>query len=164
MSERELPNYDVSGLLEKDLHMVNGVYVKWLEPCNLIPFGALSKCIAGRQCKLFVFKDSKPVGGTEGRWDLTKSSAFLFGRDRASRAVDIPLDHPSSSGQHAVVCHCATGGGEAAPFIVDLASTNGTFLNGRRLRPFEYSELHHQDVIRFGLSTREWVLVMPPES
>jgi pSer/pThr/pTyr-binding forkhead associated (FHA) protein len=41
----------------------------------------------------------------------------------------------------------------------DLGSTNGTFVNGELLESQKYYELLHQDAIRFGNSTREYVLI-----
>jgi smad nuclear-interacting protein 1 len=42
---------------------------------------------------------------------------------------------------------------------MDLESTNGTFLNGERIESQRYYELREQDVVKFGLSTREFVLL-----
>lgn len=36
-------------------------------------------------------------------------------------------------------------------FVIDLDSTNGTFINGTRLSPYKPSMVHDGDVIRFGL-------------
>lgn len=36
-------------------------------------------------------------------------------------------------------------------FIIDLDSTNGTFINGNRLSPYKPTMVHDGDVIRFGL-------------
>ena len=45
------------------------------------------------------------------------------------------------------------------PYLMDLGSTNGTFVNNERIKPKVYIELYENDVIRFGLSTREFVLM-----
>lgn len=45
------------------------------------------------------------------------------------------------------------------PYIMDLGSTNGTFLNGERLESQRYYELLEQDMIRVGNSSREYVLL-----
>lgn len=99
---------------------------------------------------------------------LHKSSAYLFGRER--KVADVPVDHPSCSSQHAVLQYRqvtlpAEPGSLAPPqrvvkpYIMDLESTNGTFLNGRRIDGSRYYEVKSGDVLRFGLSTREYVLV-----
>ncbi|KAJ2738793.1 Smad nuclear-interacting protein 1 [Coemansia sp. BCRC 34490] len=45
------------------------------------------------------------------------------------------------------------------PYIIDLSSTNGTFLNGERIPSQRYVELRSEDVIKLGFSTREYVLL-----
>lgn len=45
------------------------------------------------------------------------------------------------------------------PYLLDLGSVNGTFLNGERLEATRYYELMEKDVIKFGLSSREFVLL-----
>jgi smad nuclear-interacting protein 1 len=48
------------------------------------------------------------------------------------------------------------------PYIIDLDSANGTMVNGDRIPPSRYLELRDKDMIQFGLSTREYVLMLPP--
>ncbi|KAJ2214290.1 hypothetical protein IW143_003714 [Coemansia sp. RSA 520] len=45
------------------------------------------------------------------------------------------------------------------PYLIDLASTNGTFLNGRRIPEQRFVELRSEDVIKLGFSSREFVLL-----
>ena len=45
------------------------------------------------------------------------------------------------------------------PYILDLKSTNGTFINGERVPDSRYVELKAMDVLKFGESTREYVLL-----
>ncbi len=47
----------------------------------------------------------------------------------------------------------------ARPYIIDLNSTNGTFVCGKRIESARYIELLEKDVIKFGESTREYVLL-----
>jgi pSer/pThr/pTyr-binding forkhead associated (FHA) protein len=47
---------------------------------------------------------------------------------------------------------------------MDLGSTNGTTLNGKKLESARFYELLHQDVIKFGMSTREYVVLKVDES
>jgi smad nuclear-interacting protein 1 len=42
---------------------------------------------------------------------------------------------------------------------MDLESTNKTFLNGSEVEPARYYELRDKDILRFGESTREYVLM-----
>jgi smad nuclear-interacting protein 1 len=43
--------------------------------------------------------------------------------------------------------------------IMDLGSTNGTFLNKIRLEKMRYVELRHKDMLTFGGSTRQYILL-----
>lgn len=45
------------------------------------------------------------------------------------------------------------------PYIMDLGSVNGTFLNGERLEPQRYYELLEKDVLRVANSSREYVVL-----
>ena len=94
-----------------------------------------------------------------------RNSCYLFGRER--RVADVPTDHPSCSKQHAVLQYRLTekegaDGMMAAavrPYVMDLGATNGTFLNGERLEAQRYYELLEKDMLRFGNSSREYVLL-----
>lgn len=48
---------------------------------------------------------------------------------------------------------------EARPYLMDLNSTNGTFLNEAKIEGQKYYQLLHEDVIRFGMSERKYVLM-----
>ncbi|KAG1692855.1 hypothetical protein DVH05_024144 [Phytophthora capsici] len=48
---------------------------------------------------------------------------------------------------------------EVRPYIMDLDSTNSTFLNGHKIEGSRYIELKEKDVLKFGDSTREYVLM-----
>jgi smad nuclear-interacting protein 1 len=45
------------------------------------------------------------------------------------------------------------------PYIMDLGSTNGTFLNNDRIEARRYYELQPRDVLKFGFSSREYVVL-----
>ena len=42
---------------------------------------------------------------------------------------------------------------------MDLETVNGTRLNGERVEASRFYELRERDVLRFGLSSREYVLL-----
>ena len=43
---------------------------------------------------------------------------------------------------------------------MDLDTTNGTFLNGQRIEGARYYELIDKDILRFGASQRDFVLIL----
>jgi len=45
------------------------------------------------------------------------------------------------------------------PYIIDLESANGTFVNGKQITARAYVELLEKDVVKFGYSSREYVLL-----
>uniref|UniRef100_A0A7N0TFI2 FHA domain-containing protein n=1 Tax=Kalanchoe fedtschenkoi TaxID=63787 RepID=A0A7N0TFI2_KALFE len=90
---------------------------------------------------------------------IHRQSCYLFGRER--RVADIPTDHPSCSKQHAVIQYRQIEQEQpdgmlkkvTRPYLMDLGSTNGTFINDNRLEPQRYYELIEQDTIKFGNSS-----------
>ena len=45
------------------------------------------------------------------------------------------------------------------PFLLDLESSNGTFVNGEKIEAARYYEIMDKDIIKLGHSTREYVLM-----
>lgn len=45
------------------------------------------------------------------------------------------------------------------PYLIDLNSANGTYINNKRIEASKYVELLERDVIKFGYSSREYVLL-----
>ncbi|XP_019405154.1 PREDICTED: kanadaptin [Crocodylus porosus] len=76
----------------------------------------------------------------------------------------LALAHPSVSRRHAVLQYRTAGPASARGFYVcDLGSAHGTFLNRRRLPPRAYCRLHVGHCLRFGASSRLFVLQGPEE-
>lgn len=96
---------------------------------------------------------------------LHRQEWYLIGKDRD--VVHIPSDHPSCSRQHAVIQFrrrvSENEYGErtvaVVPYVMDLGSTNGTFLNKIRLDKMRYVELRHKDMLQFAGSSREYILL-----
>uniref|UniRef100_A0A7S0KXQ7 FHA domain-containing protein n=1 Tax=Asterionellopsis glacialis TaxID=33640 RepID=A0A7S0KXQ7_9STRA len=94
---------------------------------------------------------------------ISKQSAYLIGRQEV--IADIHLAHASISSQHAVLQYRAvqiSGNNQKTscqPYVMDLESTNGTFLNGVKIDAARYYQLKRGDVLQFGASTREYVLL-----
>jgi smad nuclear-interacting protein 1 len=148
------PDYGLSGVLAAETNTVSGVTLLHSEP----PEARMPT----KKWRLYVFK-----GEAEAQPPLMlhTQSSFLVGRER--KVATIATDHPSCSKQHAVLQwrltekDSADGMRRAAVrlYCMDLGSTNGTFLNGERLEAQKYVELLHQDALRFGNSSREYVLI-----
>jgi smad nuclear-interacting protein 1 len=114
-----------------------------------------------RRWRLYPFKGEKALPVLY----IHRQSAYLMGRDR--KIADIPLDHPSCSKQHAALQYRlvaykrenGTEGKKIRPYLIDLESANGTFVNDVKLEPKRFHELLERDVIKFGFSTREYVVL-----
>ena len=151
--EKEGPNMGLSGKLMEDTNVFNGVTVKYSEP----PEAKKPR----RHWRFYVFKGDEALPVLH----LHRQSAYLLGKDR--KVADIPIDHPSCSRQHAVLQYRCVPGSNAdgqkvtrvLPYIIDLESSNGTFLNNNKVEPKRYLELREKDVLKFGFSSREYVLL-----
>ncbi|KAL6870507.1 SMAD/FHA domain-containing protein [Trichoderma novae-zelandiae] len=114
--------------------------------------------------KLFVFKGNDIVDTIE----LSARSCWLVGRELA--VVDLAAEHPSISKQHAVIQFRYTEKrnefgdkiGKVKPYLIDLQSANGTILNDQKVPDSRYFELRDKDIIKFGHSTREYVVMLAP--
>ena len=52
-----------------------------------------------------------------------------------------------------------TTGKKVTAYIVDMNSANGTFINNEKVEPQRYVELKERDVLKFGFSSREYVML-----
>lgn len=156
--DKAKPNFKPSGLLAaatKTVKHVDGTstVLKYHEPPEA------RKPVVG--WRLYVFKGKEQVDLLH----IYRQSAYLFGRDRT--VADIPVDHPSCSKQHAVIqfrqVHEKNEFGDSKsvvkPFLIDLESTNGTHVNDGQIPTSRYYELVPGDVIKFGESLREYVIL-----
>ncbi|KAL9096297.1 MAG: hypothetical protein Q9165_001294 [Trypethelium subeluteriae] len=158
---KEKPNYNTTGLLARETNLVAGtdIVLKYNEPPEA------RKPPASRAWRMFVFKGSDVLETLE----LGGKSVWLLGRE--NKVVDVLTAHPSCSGQHAVVQfrHTTKTGknGEprpgVRPYLLDLESANGTVLNGQRVESRRYVELRSGDLVKFGSSEREYVIMLPPK-
>lgn len=166
---RAKADFGLSGALAKDSQTGNvrdGVTLKFSEPPEAR--------VPNTRWRLYVFKrasgqetDNKDDGLID-TYHVSRQSAYLFGRER--KVADIPVDHLSLSKQHAVLQYRALPSKQprpigalnklqCKPYLMDLESTNGTFINGERLDPARYYELKRGDVITLGASSREYVVL-----
>ncbi|XP_060801500.1 smad nuclear-interacting protein 1 isoform X3 [Amyelois transitella] len=152
-ADKEKPNFGLSGKLTADANTVNGVVIKYSEPDDAKQ--------PKRRWRFYPFKGDKALPILY----IHRQSAFLIGRDK--KVADISLEHPSISKQHAALQYRATPftrpdgsqGRRVRPYIIDLDSANGTFVNNKKIEPRRYVELLERDVVKFGFSQREYVLL-----
>lgn len=152
------PDFGLTGALAKDENTGNvykGHVLKWTEPDDA------RKPVD--RWRIYEYKEGADVKILH----IHRQSAFLVGRIKD--IADILTMHPSCSGQHAVVQFRLKVLKDdldevrvVLPYVMDLESTNGTFLNGERLAPARYVELREKDMLKFGSSSREYVLIRAP--
>ncbi len=146
-------NFGLSGaLLQKDENhsvLYKGVILKFQEPPEARA--------PNTPWRFYVFKQDELLETLH----ISRQSAYLVGRN--AEICDIHVAHPSCSVQHAVLQYRAlpqdNGKLLCKPYLMDLESTNGTSLNGVTIEPARYYELKKGDVVKFGASTREYVLL-----
>uniref|UniRef100_H2Y4M2 FHA domain-containing protein n=1 Tax=Ciona savignyi TaxID=51511 RepID=H2Y4M2_CIOSA len=156
--EKEKPNLGLSGALTADTNTFKGVVIKYNEP----PEARVPK----KRWRLYPFKGTENLKASL-ILHLHRQSAYLLGRLR--RIADIPIDHPSCSKQHAVfqfrlvlLMDIVVDGVKkrrVKPYIIDLGSANGTYVNNERIEAQRYLELKEKDLLKFGFSSREYVLL-----
>ncbi|KAJ5989406.1 hypothetical protein N7481_004616 [Penicillium waksmanii] len=162
LPEKEKPNFKNTGRLAAESNMVQveggeGIVLKYHEPPEA------RKPPPKEPWRLYVFKGEDLLEMVE----LGERSCWLVGRERA--IVDFPLDHPSCSKQHAALQfryvekrnEYGDRIGKVKPYIIDLESANGTSVNGDPAPAGRYVEVMDKDVLRFGLSSREYVMMLP---
>jgi smad nuclear-interacting protein 1 len=157
--EKVKANFGLTGALAKDEdtgNSINGIILKFSEP--------LDSAKPVHMWRFYVFKEEEIVETLH----IHRQSAYLLGRD--DRVCDLLLRHPSCSKQHAVIQFRAIiqekeeDDGSAPikvikPYLMDLGSTHKTYLNEKEIDDARYYELREKDSIRFGASSREYVLL-----
>lgn len=85
-------------------------------------------------------------------YPVQTGSEILVGRGLEPGAGQLLLDTADLGGAEKGVSrrHALVRVEGFSAYVVDLSSTNGTFLNGRRLQPDHRHLLYSNDVIRFG--------------
>ncbi|KAL6235577.1 SMAD/FHA domain-containing protein [Aspergillus navahoensis] len=158
--EKEKPNFANTGRLaaESNAVTVNGdtVVLKYHEPPEA------RKPPPKESWRLYVFKGKDLLEMVE----LNERSCWLIGRERL--VVDFPLDHPSCSKQHAAIQfryvekrnEFGDRIGKVKPYLIDLESANGSTVNLDPAPAGRYMELRDKDMLKFGNSSREYVLML----
>ncbi|KAG4435058.1 hypothetical protein IFR05_009448 [Cadophora sp. M221] len=159
--DKQKPNFSTTGLLAAASNSVTqadgtAIALKYHEPAEA------RKPPPRDDWKLFVFKGPEILETI----DLSLRSCWLVGREVA--VVDLPAEHPSVSKQHAAIQfrfiekknEFGDKTGRVRPYLIDLDSANGTALNKDAVPSSRYLELREKDMIQFGHSTREYVLML----
>lgn len=161
--EKEKPNFGNTGRLaaESNTVSVNGgsVVLKYHEPPE-------ARKPPGKDgWRLYVFKGEDLLEVVP----LGERSCWLVGREKL--VVDFPIEHPSCSKQHAAIQfryvekrnEFGDKLGRVRPYLIDLESANGSMVNGDLAPGGRYVELRDKDVLKFGHSSREYVLMLAAE-
>ncbi len=158
-TEKQKPNYAPTGKLAAETNTVanTSIILKYNEP----PESRLPP----HPYNLYIFKGPSILETLP----LSTRTCWLFGRERA--VVDCPTEHPSCSKQHAVLQfryvekrdEWGERRGGVRLYVIDLESANGTRVNGEVVPERRYVEVRSGDVVTFGESTREYVVMVPPK-
>lgn len=161
--EKQKPNFVATGRLAAESNTINSadgqaIILKYHEPTEA------RKPPPKDPWRMYVFKGSDVLDTVE----LGLRSCWLFGRERT--VADFTIEHPSCSKQHAVIQfryvekrnEFGDRKGKVRPYVIDLESGNGTTVNGDTIPAGRYVELRDKDMLKFGHSSREYVLMLPP--
>ena len=161
--QKQRPNFAATGRLAAESNTVKlshgqAIVLKYHEPTEA------RKPSSNQAWRMYVFRDARVIETIE----LSHRSCWLFGREAA--VVDYLIEHPSSSKQHAVLQfryvekknEFGDKIGKVKPYLIDLESANGTMLNDEQVPPGRYLELRSDDMVKFGHSTREYLVQLPP--
>lgn len=144
---KEEKNFNPSGLLAQDKNYKNGIELKYIE--------SIDSELPDKKWRLYVFLNANTKNPAE-ILHLHRKSCYLIGKD--DLVVDIKLANPTISKQHAVI-QFKKHESQVIPFLLDLSSTNGSYLNNNLIEPNKFYELRQTDILRFGSSAREYVLL-----
>ncbi len=164
-AEKQKPNFSTTGRLAAESNTIKSIdgqaiVLKYNEPPEA------RKPPPSQAWRMYVFKGSEIMDTIE----LSQRSCWLIGREAA--VVDYLVEHPSCSKQHAVIQfryiekrnEFGDKTGKVRPYLIDLETVNGTSINGEEVPAGRYMELRDKDVLKFGHSTREFVLQLPTVS
>lgn len=152
--EKEQVNFKTTGTLAAETNKINGVVVKFQVP----PEARLPS----KRWRLYVFKGDEVIEPIP----IHRMTYYLFGKER--KVAHIPSDNPSVSSQHAVLCYRLVDAKKTkqmdktkvvVPYLMDLNSTNGTFLNNKKIEAEKFHELREGDALQFGQSTKKYLLL-----
>jgi len=115
-----------------------------------------------RRWRLTVVKDNDDQ---RADYPLHRQSKYIVGRDKD--LCDIRLHNSSSSTIHAVIQYrlrTDPSGRHIYPYLIDLGSSHGTYINRRRIDSHHYYKIEENDIIQFGENSREYLLQIENET
>ena len=156
--EKEKPNFEPSGILLKDLEMD---YNKSINSKIIINYNPPNDSIIPDKNEIwFLFKFSEDKKEEEETYKLINKEYFLIGKD--PRICDIRIKQKNISRQHAVIQFRKIRkekDWQILPYLIDLNSTNGTYLNGDKIDNKKYYELREKDQLNFGDKNIDFLLM-----
>ena len=162
---KEKPNFEPSGILTKDLFSQKNTNDK----NNILKYTPpQDKCIPPTDTWFlfkFIEKNEEPIE----TYKLIGKDFFLVGKD--NRICDVIIKNKNISRQHAVIQFREkkkkNKDGDIenviTPYIIDLCSTNGTYLNDEKIENSKYYELLDKDKLVFGEKGMEFVIMKTNE-
>lgn len=187
----ERPNYTPTGLLARAQNTIISTHakagsstvfkethvLKYTEPADAAPFAPSSRNIkenakyegAISQYRLVCFakNDNKPLENIR----LDQQTSYLVGTDPV--LSQIPLSNTKSADeQHAVIQYrlkistdkYGDTHRQIKPYLIDLDSEDGTWLNSDLIPSSRYVELRHKDLLEFGKDGHEYVFIQETTS
>ena len=156
--EKEKPNFEPSGILLKELEME---YNKSINSKTMINYNPPTDSIVPSKNEIwFLFKFSENKKEEEETYKLIDKDFFLIGKD--PRICDIRIKQKNISRQHAVIQFRKIRKEKEwkiLPYLIDLNSTNGTYLNGDKIDNKKYYELREKDQLNFGDKNLDFLLM-----
>ncbi|KAL6538397.1 hypothetical protein OROGR_012385 [Orobanche gracilis] len=149
VKEKQKPSFELSGKLAAETNRVRGVTLLFNEPPEARQ--------PDTRWRLYVFKGGEVLNVNLFMY-IVKVTIFLVERERSCRHSHRPPFLQQTT-RCASVPHVeeenrdGTMSKRVRPYLMDLGSTNGTFLNDNQIEPQRYYELFEKDTIKFGNSS-----------
>lgn len=139
-------DYGPSGLLvSKESYIV----YKWKPDASIYEPSSTNRWI------FTLFKDDEVLNTM-----YLNKSYINFGKDTS---MDVQLKEEECEDHHAVVCFRASKDGTINPYIIDLNTKHGTYVNGKKIESLKYYQLLHSDKVKFVNTSNIEFLLMDSE-
>ena len=140
--KKHIDEYKPSGNLYKNMKRKDGRILNYCEPIDSYQ--------PEEKWRIYVFEGDKEI---QTPILLHDKPFYVFGQDE--KQVDCLLSHETIDNQHAIVqfrkrMNKKQNKEEIIPYLIDLHSHEGTFLNGKKIKEDTFIELLSGDQISFG--------------